>query len=111
MGQRVRVGYTRAMAARARKRRGVFGFILAAGVVLGASYAGGCNKASFSDRAPCQGDGCTCEDDPEQALCKGFNERDDASLTEPFDANPAVDAGDAGDAGDAASDDAGDDAG
>lgn len=115
MGQRVRVRYTHSMTARARKRRGLLRFIIALGAVLGASYAGGCNTASFSERSPCRGAGCTCEEDPEQPLCKGFNEREDASLTEPFDANPANEAGDeageAGEAGDAEADapEAGDD--
>jgi hypothetical protein len=57
-------------------------------LAAGAAYAGGCNTASYSGETPCSGSACTCEQDPEQPLCKAFNDRDDASLTEPFDAAP-----------------------
>lgn len=56
--------------------------------MAGGAYAGGCNTASYSGQSPCQGAACTCEQDPEQPLCKGFNDRDDASLTEAFDGAP-----------------------
>ena len=102
------------MIGRARRRRALVRLLVVAALALGAGYAGGCTTASFSERDPCRGVTCTCEEDPEQPLCKGFNERDDASLTEPFDAAPQ-DANEAGpEAGDADTDaltDAGDEAG
>jgi hypothetical protein len=73
-------------------------------MTLGAAHAGGCNTASFGERVPCRGSGCACEEDPQQPLCKGFDQRGDASLTEPFDGAPqdaseaAVDSSDATDA-------------
>jgi hypothetical protein len=59
--------------------------VVSAGVALAAAYGGGCNGAGFSDPGPCRGAGCTCAQDPEQPLCKGYNVRDDASLEGPFD--------------------------
>lgn len=102
------------MKRRERRLRTLARLLVIAGMTAGAGYAGGCNTASFSERAPCRGSTCTCEEDPEQPLCKGFNEREDASLTEPFDAAPQ-DASEAGlDAADGESDasaDADDDGG
>jgi hypothetical protein len=91
-----------------RKKRTLFRLVVAAGIALGAGHAAGCTTATFSERAPCRGSSCACEEDPEQPLCKGFNQRDDASLTEPFDAAPQ-DASEGGVADDAPSD-GGDDA-
>lgn len=100
----------------ARRQRTLLRLLVVAGLALGAAHASGCTTASFSEREPCRGSSCTCEDDPEQPLCRGFNARDDASLTEPFDAEPqdASEAGAEAEAGDAHADalaDAGDEAG
>jgi hypothetical protein len=93
------------MLTRARRRAPLARLLVVASLTLGAGYAGGCTTADLSQNPPCTGASCTCEQDPQQPRCKGFNERDDASLTEPFDAQPQ-DASEAGpaDAGDAETD-------
>lgn len=110
-----KVRYTGRMLRRARRQRAVVRLVAVACLSMGAAYAGGCTRAELSERPPCRGETCTCAEDPQQPLCKGFNERDDASLTEPFD-GAAQDASEAGavDAADADSDapaDSGDEAG
>ena len=67
-------------------------------LLLGSSYAGGCSDASLLEVGPCRGASCSCEQDPQQPLCKGYNERGDARLEEPFDAS-LQDAREAGEAG------------
>lgn len=102
------------MIGRARRKRTLVRLLVVAAIAIGAGYAGGCTTASFSEREPCRGTSCSCEEDPEQPLCKGYNERGDASLTEPFDAEPPrTDEGgtEAGDADTDALTDAGDEAG
>jgi hypothetical protein len=102
------------MQRRARRRPPLVRLLVVAGLALGAAYAGGCTTADLSQNPPCTGSSCTCEQDPNQSRCKGFNDRDDASLTEPFD-GALKDANEAGpaEAGDAETDgpdDGGDDA-
>ena len=95
-------------------------------IVVGAAFvagsAGGCNKADFTDTQTggCREAKCTCEEDPLQPTCKGFNGRPEfeSGLPEAMpvfnDANAGNDASDAADADDAASDalaDGGDEAG
>ena len=84
-----------------------------AGAVLGLRAAAGCNSAGYSDPGPCTGPSCTCEQDPTQARCKGFNDHPETGADLPdgafqFDAAEA-EAPDAADGGDAS--DAGDEAG
>jgi hypothetical protein len=80
------------------------------GAVLGLAGAGACSTASLTDREPCRGAGCSCEEDPSQALCKGFNERLEGGSTE-SSAPDAADAAEASDGGSDAPADGGDEAG
>lgn len=86
---------------------GIFAF------VMGAHLAAACNDSPLKYFEPCRGIGCSCESDPNQPLCRGFNERPEASPG--FDAGIVEASDDVLDAGeiDAGSDatDADDDAG
>ena len=92
-----------------RIRRRLIGFILIVTAALGAAHAGGCNSASLTDSGPCVGSGCTCEADPTQPRCKGYNERPDGDIIDTRDARGAEDAPvEASDAASDAPDDGGD---
>ncbi|MDB4934978.1 MAG: hypothetical protein JWP87_1950 [Labilithrix sp.] len=92
-----------------------FGLLLAiGGISLGVAAGIGCEGDYLAPVDPkCKETKCTCEEDPFQALCKGFNDRPETGPVE-FDASrPDVGVGDASDAaaGDGESDadpDAGD---
>src|SRR3954454_17003649 len=46
-----------------------------AGSVLAAQVVWGCNDSPLIEVPVCRPGLCTCEEDPQQATCKGFNER------------------------------------
>ncbi len=88
---------------------GIFAF------VIGAHLAAACNDTPLRYFEPCRGIGCSCESDPNQPLCRGFNERPegspgfDAGVVEASD--DVVDAGETDAASEAADADADADAG
>lgn len=85
------------------------GLVLVLSVMVGIGAAVACTGDVISRPAPCKGAGCTCEQDPSQPLCKGFDDRPegggvivDSAAPEAGDATMPSDASDAGDAADAA---------
>ena len=65
----------------------------------------GCSAGTLINAPTCQGNGCTCDEDPTQPLCKGFNDRPEGGTELPdaseggttTDAEVDAPAGDAGD--------------
>lgn len=80
-----------------------FRLIITLGAALGISAAMACTGDKISAPAACQGTGCSCEEDPFQPLCKGFNDRPeggtgvilDAATPDTGDAREPTEAGDA----------------
>lgn len=106
------------MAVRSRNLRFLSRALVVLVATLGFQAAAGCNSAGYTDSGPCTGSACTCEQDPNQPLCKGFNDRPETGADLPdgsfqFDAakNAAPDAADAADGADGGVGDASDDAG
>lgn len=64
---------------RVKRHRGGVGLIAIFACVIGAHAAAACNDTPLRYFEPCRGIGCTCEADPSQPLCRGFNERPEAS--------------------------------
>lgn len=93
--------------------RAAFWLSLVSGSAVAAHAAAGCNDSPLILVPPCRPGLCTCEEDPAQSTCKGFNERPEGGK-DPADATPvetgpgdaelevdaAADARDAADAGD-----------
>jgi hypothetical protein len=80
-------------------------FVGAALVAVGAVTA--CSPGTLINPPTCQGAGCTCEEDPSQPLCKGFNDRPEGGTELPDGGEGGSDASsdaepDAADAGDEA---------
>lgn len=81
--------------------RPLFPFVFVLGAAMAARAAVGCNTVDVIPIAECKpGAVCTCQEEPNQPLCKGFNERPDGGRV---DAASFVDA-EAGDLPDATSD-------
>src|SRR4051812_32630595 len=71
------------MKARTSNRRRLGWFVILAAGLAGAVAA--CETAPTRDAPECKpGAICTCEEDPTQPLCRGFNDRPDATV--PVDA-------------------------
>lgn len=93
-------------------RRAVFLVAALGACGLAAQVVGACNDNPLIQVPPCRPGLCTCEEDPSQATCRGFNDRPeggkdpaDASRVETSVDDGAVDApvdgpDDAGDAAD-----------
>jgi hypothetical protein len=83
--------------------------VVAALAAVGAHSAVACNKADFVDRdnSGCREAKCTCDEDPSQPTCKGFNERGETGPLDPVDAVAPFDAAEASTVDDAAADGAG----
>lgn len=72
----------------------MLGVTLVLGATVAAGYAVGCDDTAIPPAAAgCREVRCTCEEDPNQPTCKGFNERPEAGSTEEFEAGPGFDAG------------------
>jgi hypothetical protein len=103
---------------RETRARGFWRLAVAAAVTaLGVRFAAACNDTALVPLPDCHPNNCTCDQDPFQPLCKGFNDKPEAGAPIPFaeaGSDSAVDASDANegvDASDAAVDadeDAGD---
>jgi hypothetical protein len=94
------------MSGRARDVRVRFRWVIVVGAALGIGAAVACSGEIITRPAPCKGAGCSCEEDPFQPLCKGFNDRPEGGTGVVLDAD-TPDTGDASkpsEAGDAASD-------
>ncbi|MDB4943918.1 MAG: hypothetical protein JWP97_3452 [Labilithrix sp.] len=82
-------------------RRALFVLTLAAAAVpLGRGLVA-CNDNPLVEPPACAPGGCTCDEDPTQATCKAFNEREEGGK-DPADAtpvNPTSDSGPEPDAG------------
>ena len=70
----------------------------------------GCNRATLTAAPDCTGNGCTCEEEPSQPTCAGFNGGDavriKADANGPIEPDAGDDAADAAEGG--ASEDGGD---
>lgn len=62
-----------------KRHRGGVGLLAIFTFVIGAHAAAACNDTPLRYFEPCRGLGCTCEADPSQPLCRGFNERPEGS--------------------------------
>ena len=77
----------------ATKVRRMLGVMLVLGVTVAAGYGAGCDDTAIPlPVAGCRETRCTCEEDPLQPTCKGFNARPEAGSTEEFDGGPGFDA-------------------
>jgi hypothetical protein len=91
-------------------QRFLFALILSAGGLFAIQTVVGCDSAELTTPPDCKGNGCTCEQDPQQPRCRGFQPPDNnLEAGPPSDApitfadtgtDAAADAGDAGDAAD-----------
>lgn len=81
------------------KRRGLVRYVVLLGLTLGGvQSAAGCNDTPLIGVPRCRPGLCTCEEDPAQQTCKGFNERPEGGPVVPFDGgdtSPPLDANDA----------------
>lgn len=76
------------------KRGGRFRFRFVALLAIalgGAELAAACNDNPLITVPPCRPGLCTCEEDPAQQTCKGFNDRPEGGPVAPFDAGDAGD--------------------
>lgn len=90
-------------------RRGLFVLSLALGGALAGRSVVACNDNPIITAPTCAPGGCSCDEDPSQATCKGFNEREEGGK-DPADATP-VNPTDGSEPEDAGETDGGEDAG
>lgn len=64
----------------------IFWLVVSASGALTAHSAGGCNDAPLIQPPGCSPGQCTCEEDPAQSTCSGFDDRPDGG-SDPADAN------------------------
>lgn len=95
------------------KLHGLFRFVAVVGLAaVGARAAAACNDTALIEPPDCHPDHCTCEQDPVQLSCTGFNDRPESGPPNRSDASDAdASEPDASDSGDAAPSDAPDDGG
>ena len=67
--------------------RAVFWLSLVAGATFACNAVTACNDSPLIDVPRCRPGLCTCEEDPTQATCRGFNERPEGGK-DPADATP-----------------------
>jgi len=67
--------------------RAVFWLSLVAGATIACNTVIACNDNPLIEVPRCRPGLCTCEEDPTQATCKGFNERPEGGK-DPADATP-----------------------
>ena len=80
------------------KRRRLFPLLVLFVGALGATYAAACNDTALVESPDCHPDHCSCEQDPFQPLCRGFNDKPEGGGTVIFtEAGPDTSGEDAGD--------------